>query len=824
MAMLLFLALTLTLAVGVGAQDGGPAVAITRLDDQAFPRVTAYVTVSNKEGWPLPDLTGADFWATEDGVAVPAESIAVESDTPQGLRLALALDVSMNASSLTRIKEAARSFINTLGPSDQVMVIAFYDEARLVQDFTNDKKALEQAIDSLTIAGNLTAFNKAALESVTRVGALPTGRKAVVMLTNSANNAGAPSSDEIVDKARSVNTPIYVIGFGKAKPDVLEAMITATGGELFILPNLDKIEKSFQTIGALLGQGGYKVTWQSSLKADNAEHSLLLGVTYQGKKAQAEGRFVAVPGKVTVTLPGLAEGQEVGGVITLAVQATAPAPIAAVEYQLNGRPLTEVTTPPYTFKWDSTAQQPGSYRLTARVVDKAGNEGQVEVNLYVAQPLAMTVYTDQTEVELGKQVVITAEVKSLAKVARVDFLVDGNPVGSKDTPPYRLSLDSGAYPPGEHRVTVRASDTLGWEAEAVLNMQFLAPPAPQAKSLWRGLIERLGLSGRYRLLVIGGGAVTALGLVAIFFTGLAIIARNQKRRRQKTYRLEIANLGNVPSRYELRAEEPIGALKFQFALHGVNLPQTAGVYEGAATKAPTGPPPTPKAAALTTNAVKGDGQSFREEVEGGGVQQTATQAMSTGNAIADLVDSIGRLLPGSLGESVRRAVLPAYQAQSRAYTTTSVVKGKVSQAQRVSSQVSQAKPAASPARSAPEPARAQSAPVTKQQATRNTQYVARGPQWAETPPVEPGETLAVDLLIDPLKPYQAQDYSFKVLSKAVGQEGVPPVIESGSVQVKGVSWFRHLLPYLIFTVVMITIVVLAVALVLSLMGGDILLP
>ena len=76
--------------------------------------------------------------------------------------------------------------------------------------------------------------------------------------------------------------------------------------------------------------------------------------------------------------------------------------------------------------------------------------------------------------------------------------------------------------------------------------------------------------------------------------------------------------------------------------------------------------------------------------------------------------------------------------------------------------------------------------------------------WARTPFVEPSETLAIDLLIDPIKrSSQTEHYPITVTSKSVEQEEASPVIEEGDVQIAGVSWFRHLLPSFIFVAVIV---------------------
>ncbi|MEE8389683.1 MAG: hypothetical protein V3S14_02655 [Anaerolineae bacterium] len=113
---------------------------------------------------------------------------------------------------------------------------------------------------------------------------------------------------------------------------------------------------------------------------------------------------------------------------------------------------------------------------------------------------------------------------------------------------------------------------------------------------------------------------------------------------------------------------------------------------------------------------------------------------------------------------------------------------------QVRRQATQVKRTASPTRTTPSPS-----PITDRRVTV-TQAVVDA--WVQTPCVEPGETLIVDLLVDPIEhSRQAQHYPIAVTSRSVEQEDGPQIIEKGNVQIEGISWFYRLLPFLIFVAV-----------------------
>src|SRR4029078_11315247 len=75
---------------------------------------------------------------------------------------------------------------------------------------------------------------------------------------------------------------------------------------------------------------------------------------------------------VAVTAP--AAGASVSGVTALSVNASDNVLVAGVQYLLSGAPVgTEVTSAPFSTSWDTRLVLNGSYTLSARVRDAAGN-------------------------------------------------------------------------------------------------------------------------------------------------------------------------------------------------------------------------------------------------------------------------------------------------------------------------------------------------------------------------------------------------------------------------------------------------------------------
>jgi len=65
--------------------------------------------------------------------------------------------------------------------------------------------------------------------------------------------------------------------------------------------------------------------------------------------------------------------------------------------------------------------------------------------------------------------------------------------------------------------------------------------------------------------------------------------------------------------------------------------------------------------------------------------------------------------------------------------------------------------------------------------------------WIETPSVEPGDTLYLELAIEPTHPRKGKALPFRIVSKSIEAEEMPLVIHEASVDIRGRSWLSWLL-------------------------------
>ena len=286
--------------------------------------------------------------------------------------------------------------------------------------------------------------------------------------------------------------------------------------------------------------------------------------------------------------------------------------------------------------------------------------------------------------------------------------------------------------------------------------------------------------------------VAALAVLVVWW----VLLRRQAKRFQQTYRLEISNLGNVQSQYALQADDPVGALRFTFAVGGRPLSRPAVVQpEQAAAR------PTQTEAAVPTRPPSSE---LRAGVDT--IKSTKGRGMHLGSEVANALSSLGNLLPRSAGAPLLRAGAQIRQGQSSVRRVEQLPK----RAKRVSSKVVLGRASARPqpaASARPQPA----ASFRQEPAPPATAFQTIEQPWVETPFVEPGETLVVGLSIDPDDPHQTQTYPFVVESWPLEQPEGSLIVEESSVQIVKLTFLQRYSPFLVTAIVAAAIWLLALA-------------
>lgn len=267
-----------------------------------------------------------------------------------------------------------------------------------------------------------------------------------------------------------------------------------------------------------------------------------------------------------------------------------------------------------------------------------------------------------------------------------------------------------------------------------------------------------------------GYLIFAAVVILLTVVALVAISRLRRKRVERRLRLEVTNEGNVRSRYELRAEDPVGALNFRFSIQGASLGEEAKAEPTAAA-----PQPSPSGVGTPPTTGKGLGQA-------------ADQALGCGTAISEILLTVGTLLPSPVSRPVMRlaSTLRGGEVKAARIRTLPGYAGRL-----------KLRPSASPGSPRPPQKGSTSASGERAAPAGTPAQGSQGPLWVQTPFLKPGETLALDLTVRSVRAGEGRDQPFRVISRCTEQADAAPVAQEGWVHITGGFLARPLLPDLV---------------------------
>lgn len=196
--------------------------------------VSVPVSVRDRSGRFIPNLTKQDFRLFDNGVE---QKIAYFGSVDQPFTVALVLDTSRSTDfKLEDIQDAAISFVNQLGPQDQVMVISFDERVRVLSEPTSDRAELVRAIRRARTGGGTSLYDAVDLVIKKKLKAV-SGRKAVVLFTDGVDTTSmrATYSGTIRD-AQEGDSLIYTIAYNTLDAGYGRNLPSGGGPVIFGIP------------------------------------------------------------------------------------------------------------------------------------------------------------------------------------------------------------------------------------------------------------------------------------------------------------------------------------------------------------------------------------------------------------------------------------------------------------------------------------------------------------------------------------------------------------------------------------------------------------
>lgn len=265
------------------------------------------VTVRDRAGLLVNDLTRKDFRLFEDGLEQPLSDLSLRQAP---VDVALMVDASSSvAGNLEDFRSAAAGFASHLTVQDRVSLIQFDDRVVLLQDWTSNMVQLRRALNRI-VPGMFTRFYDAVLLASRDQAPRINARHAIIVLTDGIDSGRGTTFDLALRAALKSQTIVYVVSNTQIerarKEEELSALLRGPDSvvrfnQLQIddlrlgLAALNESEDNLQRITTATGGRLYKPTTFNDLErtyaevADELRHQYTL--YYPPLNTKQDGRF-----------------------------------------------------------------------------------------------------------------------------------------------------------------------------------------------------------------------------------------------------------------------------------------------------------------------------------------------------------------------------------------------------------------------------------------------------------------------------------------------------------------------------------------------------
>jgi VWFA-related protein len=193
------------------------------------PLVNLDVLVTTKDGQFIPNLKKDNFRILEDGAP---QTISNFNQSAAPITAVLLVEyASTNYNYMYEALNASYNFAATLKPDDWIAVVSYDMKPQILTDFTQDKRAVLGALNTLRIPGfsERNLFD-ALYDTIDRIENLE-GRKYIILVSTGRDTFSKLNLDQILKKLKTTqNVTIYAVSIGRALREMMEARMGGGGG------------------------------------------------------------------------------------------------------------------------------------------------------------------------------------------------------------------------------------------------------------------------------------------------------------------------------------------------------------------------------------------------------------------------------------------------------------------------------------------------------------------------------------------------------------------------------------------------------------------
>lgn len=219
--------------------------------------VTFGVTVSDRDGAFITDLTAGDFEVIEDGrpQTIKYFARADDADTAPEMHIGLLFDTSGSmGADIQLARSAAIKFLNTLTEARDITLVDFDTEVRVSKYGQQDFPRLVERIRNRKPEGFTAMYDALAL--YLQGAELDDGRKILVLFTDGGDTRSTLTFTDAMTLLRASDATVYTVGFLENQPQSvrgqqrlrLTQIAADAGGEAFFPLSMKQVELAYDKI------------------------------------------------------------------------------------------------------------------------------------------------------------------------------------------------------------------------------------------------------------------------------------------------------------------------------------------------------------------------------------------------------------------------------------------------------------------------------------------------------------------------------------------------------------------------------------------------
>lgn len=215
-------------------------------------------TIADSNGKSVRSLTQNQFKIFENGKEQPI-SLFESAETPFAAVILIDTSGSMETR-MSLARAAAIKFLDGLRVDDQVAIYNFDTKVSEVQEFSNSRDINPMVFELK--ADGYTALNDAIHKAAQKLSHRPEKRRAIIVLSDGADNKSSASSDKALKSALAVNATIYTVDMTSPEENrrdriqyqgALKNYAEKSGGKFVAAPGGTALREAFKTIVEELG-------------------------------------------------------------------------------------------------------------------------------------------------------------------------------------------------------------------------------------------------------------------------------------------------------------------------------------------------------------------------------------------------------------------------------------------------------------------------------------------------------------------------------------------------------------------------------------------